>query len=683
MAENELNMRRWEARLSETKLRNLRQIENAHHGGVVRALDALLPLSGLWQDFHLGSWNREILKYLGSLLRVWTYILDGLPVTCVTPQTVSTLQLRAPSQSHSDERLIVAAMEQTLEDTNGRAHFQLFPGIAPVHREAVIRRIRTCDRIVSFHTFFEDMVYIEVCHHSMRCLLSSRMAYRRSFESGFREIFYGSEETFRERYLQLWLYAMRHFPELSDLVASSPRKNDGSPRPVRSGLSEGRRGAFITFATDLGFKCSTGKGHRMPREILPDVPCALRPPLISTDLVDTPIRARCNRPFERSFYVDRKHLFAEHVFAAAAERLEYTTTFAMAKDLILSLWGPQVSPILHTAHLRRHLSRSSAPESTDIDHRSQPEQDTETHRVREHGNTAGTDMGETSTGTPPHAAIYPPINGDLPVEPSHSLLARNEQAVPEPAAEADMTTTLANVQPPELDKNRKRAERTTDDTSTDAPTTRAGQVAQAKMALALQPNNWCVVDEQGSCHVGHDNTTLGTILRRIVGPDRTLHVLQESQLRVTMPKAALIEARRPGAIFIITEKVTAGQSERLAERGSARRLQPWKKIQVDLPTGHGRDCTVGVEATGDRGRKLILQNRWQAEIGAVELHSVGTVEASSSEKSYHLHRYAGGRVKIEIHGLTFECDGDEWRELISSHEEEMAEWRVDETFEDL
>ncbi|KAK0341558.1 hypothetical protein LTR94_025887, partial [Friedmanniomyces endolithicus] len=95
---------------------------------------------------------------------------------------------------------------------------------------------------------------------------------------------------------------------------------------------------------------------------------------------------------------------------------------------------------------------SSAPESTEIDHRSHPEQDTETHRVREHGNTAGTDVGGTSTGTPPHAVIYPPINGDSPVEPSHSLLVRTEQAVPEPAAEADMTTTLANVQPPKLDR---------------------------------------------------------------------------------------------------------------------------------------------------------------------------------------------------------------------------------------
>ncbi|KAK1041582.1 hypothetical protein LTR74_018604, partial [Friedmanniomyces endolithicus] len=481
----------------------------------------------------------------------------------------------------------------------------------------------------------------------------------------------------------LWLYAMRHIPELSDLVASSPRKNDGSPGPIRSGISEGRREAFITFATDLGFKCSTRNGHRMPGEILPDIPCALRPPPISTDLVDTPIRARCNRPFERSFYVDRKHLFADHICAAAAERLEYTTTIAMAKDLIPSLWGPQVSRILHTAHLHRPLSQSLASESTDINHTSHPELETGTDQVQERENTAGMDVDGTGSTTPPHAAIYPLANRDSPTEPPRFLLVHNEQAALEPTAEVDMTTELANIQPPELASNRKRAERTTDETSADALMTRDGQLAQAKLALALQPNSWCVVDEQGKCHVGHDNTRLEAILRRNVSPDCTLHVLQESQWRVTMPKAALIEARRPGAIFIITKKRTAGQSERLAKRGPARRLQPWKKIQVDLPTGNGRECTVGIEATGHRGRKLILQNRWQAEIGAIEVHSVGTVEVSSSEKSYHLHRYAGSRVKIDIHRLTFECDGDEWRKLISSHEEEMAEWHVDETFEDL
>ncbi len=84
---------------------------------------------------------------------------------------------------------------------------------------------------------------------------------------------------------------MRHFPELSDLVASSLWKNDGSPRPVRLGFSEGRQGAFITFATALSFKCATRKGYKMPEEILLDILCALRLLLISTDLVDTLIRA--------------------------------------------------------------------------------------------------------------------------------------------------------------------------------------------------------------------------------------------------------------------------------------------------------------------------------------------------------------------------------------------------------
>ena len=57
-ADNEQCMRRWEARLSESKLRNLLQIEKAHHGRVIQALDTLLPLQGIWQDFHLGAFNR-------------------------------------------------------------------------------------------------------------------------------------------------------------------------------------------------------------------------------------------------------------------------------------------------------------------------------------------------------------------------------------------------------------------------------------------------------------------------------------------------------------------------------------------------------------------------------------------------------------------------------------------------
>lgn len=65
---NERSMRQWESRLSESKLRNLLQIEKAHHGSIAEALDALLPLPGIWQDFHLGSFNRVLPMHVWQVI---------------------------------------------------------------------------------------------------------------------------------------------------------------------------------------------------------------------------------------------------------------------------------------------------------------------------------------------------------------------------------------------------------------------------------------------------------------------------------------------------------------------------------------------------------------------------------------------------------------------------------------
>ncbi|KAK3616444.1 hypothetical protein LTR22_027063 [Elasticomyces elasticus] len=236
-------------------------------------------------------------------------------------------------------------MEQTTGSTSGETQFYIFPNIETNHREAMKGRIRTCDRILSFHSFFEDTVYLEVCHHSMRCLLNSVTAYHRSFESAFRDNFNGSDDAFPERYVQVWLYAMRHFPELSDLAASSPRKDQGAPRPPRANARGDRRQAFIAFASSLGFRCFSEIGSK-PGETLPDVAVALNTPCTSTDLVDVPIRARCNSPFEP---VDK--------------RLEYTTTFAVARDLVQSFWGKKNLPILHTTESPRPASALTSPYS--------------------------------------------------------------------------------------------------------------------------------------------------------------------------------------------------------------------------------------------------------------------------------------------------------------------------------
>lgn len=61
---------------------------------------------------------------------------------------------------------------------------------------------------------------------------------------------------------------------------------------------------------------------------------ALGRPALSTDLVDVPLKARCNRPFERSYLSDRKYLLPKYVLSKdTQEQCQYVTTFAVAQPI--------------------------------------------------------------------------------------------------------------------------------------------------------------------------------------------------------------------------------------------------------------------------------------------------------------------------------------------------------------
>ena len=64
-ANDQKAVNKWLARLSASKKRNLMQLEKADHGRLIAALDALMPLVGLWQGFQLGAMNRIM------PMRVW------------------------------------------------------------------------------------------------------------------------------------------------------------------------------------------------------------------------------------------------------------------------------------------------------------------------------------------------------------------------------------------------------------------------------------------------------------------------------------------------------------------------------------------------------------------------------------------------------------------------------------
>lgn len=261
--------------------------------------------------------GQEVLHYLSRMLAQWCNILGDITPNVVTPQAVSALQLRAPAESKTDARAIKDTMNLKSKSYGGQPTFKIFPGVQERdQRQGLVDRLCSCSRILSFHTFFEDTIYVEVCHSSLRTLLPSRQAYSESFELAFSNLYGKTESLFQTSYLHLWLYAMRHFPELSSTAAAQPRKEKGRPKSVNQGPRQGRIRAFAAFASNLGFQVSLAD-FGDAGEVLPlDIDEATQPPPTTTDLVDVPMKARCNRPLSPSYETDRKYLFMKYISTA-------------------------------------------------------------------------------------------------------------------------------------------------------------------------------------------------------------------------------------------------------------------------------------------------------------------------------------------------------------------------------
>src|SRR4051794_28989367 len=151
--------------------------------------------------------------------------------------TVEYLQLRAPGISSSDRKAVSIAMESG----------QLFPLLVdPCRRAKLLASILDIQVLIpSIQTFFENLVYLDSCAKVMKGLLNSRsrLTVKQSFQAAFSDptdhfveeaegVFRiehsGSNDALMHSYKQLWLYSMRHFPEM---VGIAPKKEGGQPSP--------------------------------------------------------------------------------------------------------------------------------------------------------------------------------------------------------------------------------------------------------------------------------------------------------------------------------------------------------------------------------------------------------------------------------------------------------------------
>ncbi|KAF3484322.1 uncharacterized protein GIQ15_03646 [Arthroderma uncinatum] len=210
--ENENEEEKWRARLSPGKRDDIDRMDSKARR-LRRALDRLLPFTGLWSALKLGSWSIISIASTGYTL-------------------ISSGARRMMSQR------------------------QIFPTVwSQDHRDRILDRILSVrGRILSFHTFFQDFLYFEACSLVLRGLLPTplqgtvREMFSHSYtginqihgscwiqvgESEFRSHPGTRETSIRLGYRQLFLAVMRDFPLLSDL---SPLRDSRRVRPVNNGL---------------------------------------------------------------------------------------------------------------------------------------------------------------------------------------------------------------------------------------------------------------------------------------------------------------------------------------------------------------------------------------------------------------------------------------------------------------
>lgn len=199
-----------------------------------------------------------MLRYLKHIRTVWDRITGAMPGDIVDAETVERLQLLAPRSR--DFRIVRKLM----------LNQSLFPNVTrKSERNSLLHNLRQVSCLIpSLHTFFENLKYLEPCCLALRSLLPAKHrktiqqalgnAYatpeRPLVETARGHAFYeasGSSNDQRRAYHQLWLFAMRHFPELT---THTPRKDPNRSRPLPRGPNPLFLGRLGALSQALGFR---------------------------------------------------------------------------------------------------------------------------------------------------------------------------------------------------------------------------------------------------------------------------------------------------------------------------------------------------------------------------------------------------------------------------------------------
>ena len=295
--------------------------------------------------------------------------------------TVEKLQLRAPVACFADAREVKGYI------LSG----EVFPQFGETERSGIWNRMSTYDGIIpSIHTFFRDTAYLEACATGVRQLAvisknepTVRAALKHVYnpdmtrgtclvqtsEARFRNHTGPSMDSFELAYRQIWLFAMRHYPEMAKEATSKKV----IAKAIRGRADEVVLHNMATLAQKLGFDSlpitkmlSCSPDRRIAREALLKArkPGSYRyDPITFDSLIDrlvecfgtavahesTPspelvlgraptLALRCGPPLQHVQPIDRPHLFLDKVHSKEATGQQIISSFFVRQSVYFAFF---------------------------------------------------------------------------------------------------------------------------------------------------------------------------------------------------------------------------------------------------------------------------------------------------------------------------------------------------------
>ena len=263
---------------------------------------------------------------------------------------------------------------------------QLFPMVADLTlRSRLLQRVLEIPYMIpSLYTFFEDTKWLEPCAKILRSLLppGCRENTRASFykahngsarcqiqqnSTEFSKIRGTEAENVERSYIQLWMFAWRHFPELSGIM---PRRDVGFPKPQPKTSNLHCLHQFAKTAARLGFESSPisdlrgrnpdmDMAHQFLREARPGEfytlseearNCAAQKicEVLSVEWVSASQHLqptsrwgispdhRCGRPYEQSHNDSKTRFFFQEIYGGKTEGF---SCLSVHRDIFLGFFG--------------------------------------------------------------------------------------------------------------------------------------------------------------------------------------------------------------------------------------------------------------------------------------------------------------------------------------------------------